>query len=496
MDHTAFLEAVIADPEDDTPRLVYADWLEERGDPRGRFIRVQCALERTAPDDRRRSVLEDEADDLLAEYEAEWTAPLQGTANGWRFLRGFVEWVEADGTTFLEQAASWFAAFPLRGVRFQRITGLPRPKASALAANPLLGRLEALEFSGRHLDDRDFCQLVASPHLGRLTAVCLHGQEIEATGLSALLNSRWMPQLRRLDLSDCRSIGDRAARLLAAASQGSGLRTLNLAATNLTARGVADLFGSRCLTGLRELDVGAALTRDDVAPHVEVIARSPVFRALSALGVGHRRLEPEQWRHLLAAGDRTLDRLVVCGCDLTDAAVTAIVAAPRIGGLTALNLASNRVGAEGLRALSESPALASLSELRLGDNKVQDTGAKALAASPYLTRLTTLDLSRNNIGGPGLLALVNSPNVKHVRNLDLSGNYVGMAAVRALADSPNLARLRTLRLSSNHAAGEAGPVLATSLHLNPRLRLELATSDGGSISAANEAGRLVYRTRA
>jgi uncharacterized protein (TIGR02996 family) len=28
----AFLQAVVETPDDDTPRLVYTDWLEERGD--------------------------------------------------------------------------------------------------------------------------------------------------------------------------------------------------------------------------------------------------------------------------------------------------------------------------------------------------------------------------------------------------------------------------------------------------------------------------------
>ncbi len=44
----AFLQAIIETPADDTPRLVYADWLEERGQPgdaeRAEFIRVQCEL--------------------------------------------------------------------------------------------------------------------------------------------------------------------------------------------------------------------------------------------------------------------------------------------------------------------------------------------------------------------------------------------------------------------------------------------------------------------
>jgi uncharacterized protein (TIGR02996 family) len=38
------LEAVLADPDDDGPRLALADWLMERDDPRGEFIAVQCRI--------------------------------------------------------------------------------------------------------------------------------------------------------------------------------------------------------------------------------------------------------------------------------------------------------------------------------------------------------------------------------------------------------------------------------------------------------------------
>lgn len=44
-DHAAFLSAILADPADDTPRLIYAGWLEEMGwGDRAEFIRVQCEL--------------------------------------------------------------------------------------------------------------------------------------------------------------------------------------------------------------------------------------------------------------------------------------------------------------------------------------------------------------------------------------------------------------------------------------------------------------------
>ncbi len=43
-DDAAFTAALVADPNDDATRLVYADWLEERGDVRGEFLRLQHQL--------------------------------------------------------------------------------------------------------------------------------------------------------------------------------------------------------------------------------------------------------------------------------------------------------------------------------------------------------------------------------------------------------------------------------------------------------------------
>jgi uncharacterized protein (TIGR02996 family) len=61
----AFLQAIWENPEDDTPRLVYADWLQEKGDPHGEFIHVQCLLAAMAPDDPRRTELKVREQSLL-----------------------------------------------------------------------------------------------------------------------------------------------------------------------------------------------------------------------------------------------------------------------------------------------------------------------------------------------------------------------------------------------------------------------------------------------
>jgi uncharacterized protein (TIGR02996 family) len=75
--HDAFLRAVIEAPDDDTPRLVYADWLDDHGDPdRADFIRVQCALDKMPAGDPRRPALEQREKEPLGQYGWAWAEPL------------------------------------------------------------------------------------------------------------------------------------------------------------------------------------------------------------------------------------------------------------------------------------------------------------------------------------------------------------------------------------------------------------------------------------
>jgi uncharacterized protein (TIGR02996 family) len=69
-----FLEAILEDPDDDTPRLVYADWLQEHVDPeRGEFIRVQVELARLPPGDERRGELLAREGRLFLPNRDKWT---------------------------------------------------------------------------------------------------------------------------------------------------------------------------------------------------------------------------------------------------------------------------------------------------------------------------------------------------------------------------------------------------------------------------------------
>jgi uncharacterized protein (TIGR02996 family) len=53
-----FLRVILDDINDASRRLVFADWLEERGDPRAEWLRIDCELATLGLKDNRRPALE------------------------------------------------------------------------------------------------------------------------------------------------------------------------------------------------------------------------------------------------------------------------------------------------------------------------------------------------------------------------------------------------------------------------------------------------------
>ncbi len=80
------LAAVFAAPDDDEPRLVYADWLATHGDPRGEFISLQVERARSGAAISTREL------ELLDRHGPEWAGSLHGVlgASGRVFERGFL----------------------------------------------------------------------------------------------------------------------------------------------------------------------------------------------------------------------------------------------------------------------------------------------------------------------------------------------------------------------------------------------------------------------
>src|SRR5690349_706677 len=72
----AFVQVVVAEPADAGLRLIFADWLEERGDPLGEYLRLRCRLARLAADDPQRGGLEVRARALWGAHGRTWEASL------------------------------------------------------------------------------------------------------------------------------------------------------------------------------------------------------------------------------------------------------------------------------------------------------------------------------------------------------------------------------------------------------------------------------------
>jgi uncharacterized protein (TIGR02996 family) len=166
-DNEALFQAILDDPDDDAPRLVYADWLEEHGDAeRAEFIRLQLARAALEDHDPRVQQLQQRCRELTAEpgTEERWTPKLPRGMGYPEFHRGFVEKVSCRIPDFLKGAERLLAAIPLRHLNVGE-TNPTLQDLKALLASPHLARLRKLALYGNHLDDSATEAIAASPHL-------------------------------------------------------------------------------------------------------------------------------------------------------------------------------------------------------------------------------------------------------------------------------------------------------------------------------------------
>src|SRR5262245_17230006 len=91
-DEKGLLAAIWDDPHDDTPRLVYADWLDDHGqNARAEFIRIQCQLARLEEEDEtlQRVELAARENQLWKKHAKGWKAGLPKLLRNTPFRRGF-----------------------------------------------------------------------------------------------------------------------------------------------------------------------------------------------------------------------------------------------------------------------------------------------------------------------------------------------------------------------------------------------------------------------
>jgi uncharacterized protein (TIGR02996 family) len=388
----ALLQAAKETPEDDAPRLVLADWLEEHGDEQdaahAELIRLQCRLARLGAADPQRGPLDRRVTALQGRLVAVSRQHIPvAVCSELKFRRGLLhmDWTDAAEyvriTVKLARTETWAW---VESLHLCDIAGI-RPGRGAvkrLAAVELLAGLTQLDVPGCRLGDRGLQVLAGSRHFPRLLALNLSLNGIGPTGVAAL-DAPLFSRLRQLDLSNNR-LGLQGVRLLAGSVHLQHLTTLRLGGwhSSVGSEEVAALTSSPHLTGLTHLQLG-----------------------------GNGVVYPDT------------------GIGPTGAA--ALASASSLANLTTLELPANSVGDEGSAALAASPHLLRLAHLDLSSNGIGSAGATALASSPSLASLATLYLFENPIGVDGALALAESPSLGRLTRLVVDDS-LGPAAQDAL----------------------------------------------------------------
>jgi uncharacterized protein (TIGR02996 family) len=335
----ALWRAVVADPHDDAPRLILADWLEERGRPeRAEFIRVQCRLAALDEDDPDRSPLERRERQLWQKHKAAFRAGLPARIRECPFRRGFVHPrnFHLTGKEFLQLNDDVFAHAPLWDVRL----GLCGPGSlDGLVGANRLSRLSGLEIDCSGLEARHLAEFLNARVLENVRELGLRGGPYTPDHLRAVTASPVARRLTRLSFYSAPRLGREGAQILTESSAVRNLEVLTLTNCGLGDGGLRALLASPHLTGLKELRVPSN--------------------------------------------------------GLTAAAVRALNECRHLRGLRVLDLFNNQLDDDGARVLALCPAVDRLSQLDLGLNRIHRSGAESLARSPFLLRVRRLSLLGN-----------------------------------------------------------------------------------------------------
>lgn len=383
----AIVDAILAAYDDDTPRLVYADMLLERGDLRGELIQLQCALARATKDaesaadaaeDPRLAQLAKRERALLREHGGTWLAELQALAKhlSFGFTRGLVESVSAPSSTLVPVA--------------ERL----------LAQAPFLTRFGLTLFEGT------IAPFVASPLMDVVRTLTVGGRRVD---LRPLLARKKPTPLRVLEIDAARLLRDDFAALVACECL-PDLRVLHVTRTQFGKDAPAPLVDLKT-----PLDALTLVTTNAPEALVEAITKAPGLARLRTLAITNN--------------------------PIGDDGLAAILASKRLASVEELDLRSNALSVDAIhRLLDASPN--GYRRLQLGGNAIDDSVVVRIAQWPAAARLEKLDLGSSDVGDEGIIALARSPYLDKMRSIVLSNARPSAKAAKLLRASPHLAKSR------------------------------------------------------
>jgi len=487
---------------DDHPRLVYADWLEQEGQlARADLIRRQCELAREPAWSRRAAEARWEVEHLLALDGAAWRAelPVLDGVTWLDFERGFVTSVRVDDVIVLHSHAEAIEdAAPVDTVELKGLIPAQAPRAigwlrtlrlhlpwnlaNAATVRPLLATVRVLEFPEPQDDQSEFFTQVAGAL--ELEELAVTGDHTMGSGVVARLGERAVgTRLRRLAIGtefvdeDTGYFADPTLRLAGAEALArlrlEHLEVLDVAYQRITNIGFETLVGS--LPRLHDLDVRAGELTG--FPHLE--DPGPAFVRFRA---SNNPLGDDGGSALVTARRlAACESLDLATCELGEATIRALVAAPCWQALCSLDLSRNPLGFAGAIALARSDAPRMLHRLLLENCDFDEGGARALASCRWLGQLSELDLRKNQVSAHAIAALAKirvlrlagatlvdadldylAPLWPHLVHADLRGLPCGVL----LASAPEL---QTLRLAG--CALDAAALARLAAGSYPRLRV-------------------------
>ncbi len=500
--------AVIADTENDLPRLVYADWLDEHGDPaRAAFIRVQIALHDKHPAD-------DDYPDLV-EARRESFDGVQGRFDLHpklpRSLLFSDDFFDPDLDTLLDPPRGYHRGFPhvarlrdgsltaakrvekvvaalpevlarttIRGLfsgdnpprelgtlldtpEGGRLTALsldtritmrePVGEASLIDGGPIADSLRWLAYSPNHDNDAFVLSFADFPHLQRWEV--RRGFECDPAAAEAVFNAGWFGRLHRLL---CSLDADEAKPFWTACAANKALHTLEL--TGAEPGSFLPLAKTKAFHGLGRLEIDFDTEyRADADIAALVRAKLPKLRAFKFTGGALRHDTHKE-----------------------------LFAADWYGGLRVLELESGHLEDRTVIALGKSAVAANLRSLTLG--AMVRSPKALLAVAQNFPQLTTLDFPARGLysraRGPDVRAFLKALAMPDLRHLRLSQQWVADAGAVALAKNSSLSRLTRLTLDSTPVGDRGLQAITHSPHLQRLVHLDLSwtlVKDGAEVLA-------------
>jgi uncharacterized protein (TIGR02996 family) len=376
-DLTALHSAICANPDEDTPRLAYADFLEELGGKenlfRAEYIRGAVRIAREdkfshAWHAARKAWAGADAAvrKQAAEHKLPWVAHLKGRAKAYDFDRGFVGHITVFSKRFVAEGAKFFADDPIRSVKFVTLTARTGTvPAAELFACPHLSRVIKLNLDGSGLGDNDLALMRDSKHLSGLRGISLtEHQRFSPKSLVSLLTD--LTTVHELYLPRCYWLTSRFAETLTDSQILGRLTVLDLATHLLPPKSMIEILTTKHGGKLRELhlSVGEEFELTTMTSQYRVKDGKEIAAALS------KARFPE------------LRSLNIHGMRIGDAGLAVIAKGEGFPSLRRLDISNNHITQEGLKVLADSPVGKQLVFLCLGFNdKLElDKNMKKLAA--------------------------------------------------------------------------------------------------------------------